>query len=151
MKSLSISLSLSSIFLCMDVHKVTDLEKFPVRISKMKFLVCMDVHRVTDLEKFPVRISNEPSLSGGQLNLRKFCSHPWLRTPGRTSSALLTIDRLLKVSYDAEDVVHLDSSLVTLQSTGVRVGHVNVDQVCQVQSCSTRFTRPFLSYVHFYT
>ena len=44
---------------CMGVHRVTDLEKFPVRVSRDEAPVCMGVHRVTDLEKFPVRVSRD--------------------------------------------------------------------------------------------
>ena len=43
----------------MGVHRVTDLEKFPVRVSRDEAPVCMGVHRVTDLEKFPVRVSRD--------------------------------------------------------------------------------------------
>ena len=44
---------------CMGVHRVTDLEKFPVRVSRDEAPFCMGVHRVTDLEKFPVRVSRD--------------------------------------------------------------------------------------------
>ena len=42
---------------CRGVHRVTDFDKFRVRVSKDEAPFCRGVHRVTDLEKFPVRVS----------------------------------------------------------------------------------------------
>ena len=44
---------------CRGGHRVTDLEKFPVRVSKDEAPVCRGVHRVTDLENLPVRVSKD--------------------------------------------------------------------------------------------
>ena len=44
------------------------------------------------------------------------------------------VTRLLQLGHDAENVVHFKLSLLRLQSTGMRMRHVDVHQVRQVQS-----------------
>ena len=49
--------------ICRGDHRVTDLDKFLVRISEDEAPFCRGVHRVTDLEKIPVRISEDEAPS----------------------------------------------------------------------------------------